>query len=308
VFQVAQAVEVIKMLLTESAERKRERILKKGSEDCDEEEEELMDDQNLQEEELLDEAASIVTALLKTDAQVFMQHCTPILNIYSAMLQAPDAADRRTALCVFDDIFENAISFSIGFLPQFLPIYLQQAVDVDADVRQAAVYGLGVLAQHGGEAFAPHVLQTAQALIAVISKADSRSDASVMATDNAISALTKVVVFQPNAVNLQELGPMWLSFLPVESDEVEARIVHAHLCTLTEANAPWLLGENYKHVPQLVSIFTKIVDGPLVDEPLQHRVVGQLQRFRAQMPQELLQAAWQSLSEAGRAKLQQYMT
>ena len=40
VLQVAQAVEVIKMLLTESAERKRERILKKGSEDCDEEEEE----------------------------------------------------------------------------------------------------------------------------------------------------------------------------------------------------------------------------------------------------------------------------
>ncbi len=109
--QVAQAVEVIKMLLTESAERKRERILKKGSEDCDEEEGELMDDQNLQEEELLDEAASIVTALLKTDAQVFMQHCTPILNITARCSRrpTPPTVGRR---CAFSTTFSRTPSLS----------------------------------------------------------------------------------------------------------------------------------------------------------------------------------------------------
>ena len=66
------------------------------------------------------------------------------------------------------------------------------ALPQDADLRQCAVYGLGVAAALHQAAFRPHSSAVLAALTAVISKPDARSEDNAMATENAISALGKV--------------------------------------------------------------------------------------------------------------------
>lgn len=306
--QVKLTVEAIKMILTESFDRRQELNSKKDDEDFDEEEGEVIEDEHAKEEELLDETASIVGALLKTCAKDFIDNATPVLDLYGQMLAAAAPTDRRQALCVFDDVFEHAMAFAAPMLGHVLPYFMKGAQDEDAEVRQAAVYGLGVCAQHGAATFAPMALEATQVLITVINKPDSRTDPNEMATDNAISALGKMLMYQAASVNPVEVGPIWLSYLPLTSDEVEAKAVHSQLTSLVEQSVPWALGDNYKNIPQIVVVFARILESEYADEATQQRIVQQLQRIRTEMPQELLQMAWTNLDETNRAKLQKFVS
>jgi importin-5 len=63
----------------------------------------------------------------------------------------------------------------------------------DPDLRQAAVYGLGIAAQHRADAFRPVAQQSSQLLLAIAAAPDAHSDANASATDNAVAALGKVL-------------------------------------------------------------------------------------------------------------------
>lgn len=62
-----------------------------------------------------------------------------------------------------------------------------------------------------------------------------------MATENAISALGKVLEFQPNLVDTaqsKQLADTWLHALPLVEDTVEAAIAHRMLVKFIEASDP----------------------------------------------------------------------
>jgi len=62
----------------------------------------------------------------------------------------------------------------------------------DGNLRQCAVYGLGVAAQHQRAAFAQVAQPAVAALMAVIRKPGAREEDNAMATENAVGALGKV--------------------------------------------------------------------------------------------------------------------
>ena len=73
-------------------------------------------------------------------------------------------------------------------------------------------------------------------LIQVIQAGDSREPENCNATENAISAVTKICKFQPQCVpNLNEVQNAWLTWLPVWEDTDEAEHVYGYLCELIEA-------------------------------------------------------------------------
>jgi hypothetical protein len=71
-------------------------------------------------------------------------------------------------------------------------------------------------------------------LLSVITKPDSREDENAPPTENAISSVGKIIVFQESELgaDVPELMKLWLSWLPIEVDEIEAKAVHKHLCNL----------------------------------------------------------------------------
>jgi len=57
---------------------------------------------------------------------------------------------------------------------QVLPVLLDASKNRDPNLRQCAVYGLGVLAQHRPEGFRQVATSAIQTLLAVINAPDSR--------------------------------------------------------------------------------------------------------------------------------------
>lgn len=64
-------------------------------------------------------------------------------------------ADRQWGLCIFDDVVEHCSPTSFKYAEYFLQPMLQSLGDSSPEVRQAAAYGIGVMAQYGGENYRP---------------------------------------------------------------------------------------------------------------------------------------------------------
>lgn len=71
-------------------------------------------------------------------------------------------------------------------------------------------------------------------LVRVIQSPDSRNKENVNATENCISAVGKVMRFRPECVNVNEILPHWLSWLPLNEDKEEAVHTFDFLCDLIE--------------------------------------------------------------------------
>lgn len=69
----------------------------------------------------------------------------------------------------------------------------------------------------------------------VISDSESRCDLpTTNATENAISAVTKICIHLENQVPLESILPVWFSWLPVYEDKEEAPHVYSYLCEQIE--------------------------------------------------------------------------
>lgn len=63
--------------------------------------------------------------------------------------------DRQWGLCMFDDVIEHCSPSSFKYAEYFLRPMLQSICDNSPEVRQAAAYGVGVMAQFGGDNYRP---------------------------------------------------------------------------------------------------------------------------------------------------------
>ncbi|MEQ2190335.1 hypothetical protein XENOCAPTIV_028750 [Xenoophorus captivus] len=123
---------------------------------------------------------------------------------------------------------------SFKYAEYFLRPMLQSLCDTSPEVRQAAAYGVGVMAQYGGDNYRPFCTEALPLLVGVIQAADSRSKENVNATENCISAVGKLMRSRPECVNVSEVLPHWLSWLPLKEDKEEAVHTFHFLCDLIE--------------------------------------------------------------------------
>lgn len=81
--------------------------------------------------------------------------------------------------------------------------------DPAPEVRQACAYGCGVLAQYGGEQFAAACAHALPLLQALVAEPDSRSIDKVNATENAISAVAKIIKYNSSLIDRDETIRHW---------------------------------------------------------------------------------------------------
>jgi hypothetical protein len=67
-------------------------------------------------------------------------------------------------------------------------------------------------------------------LVRIISAPESRDDDNGPATDNAISSIGKICLYQADKVDAAALLPQFVNWLPLEHDQEEATKVHKMLC------------------------------------------------------------------------------
>ena len=92
----------------------------------------------------------------------------------------------------------------------FLQPLVQYCKDKQPEVRQAAIYGCGILAQHGGEQFAQTLSMVMPILVETIIAPDAREPENMTVTENALSAVCKILKYNGSAVtNSEEIVGIW---------------------------------------------------------------------------------------------------
>ncbi|KAF0913161.1 hypothetical protein E2562_020287 [Oryza meyeriana var. granulata] len=259
--QVRSVVDGIKEVITASALRRRERTERAKAEDFDSEEEDLLREENEQEDEIFDQIGDCLGTLVKTFKTYFLPFFDE-LSIYLTPMLAKNktAEERRIAICIFDDVAEHCREAAVRYYDAYLPSLLEACTSENPDIRQAAVYGIGICAEFGGSAFRPHTGEALSRLYNVIKHPNALDLDNAMAYDNAVSALGKICQFHRDGIDASQVIPAWLSCLPIKNDLIEAKIVHEQLCMMLEKSDRDLLGHNNQYLPKIVSIFAEHTD------------------------------------------------
>ncbi|XP_057781116.1 uncharacterized protein LOC130999574 [Salvia miltiorrhiza] len=305
--QVRSIVEEIKQVLTASSSRKRERSERAKAEDFDAEEGELLKEENEQEEEVFDQVGEILGTMIKTFKGSFLPFFEE-LSSYLMPMWGKDktAEERRIAICIFDDVAEQCREEALKYYDTYLPFLLEACNDENADVRQAAVYGLGVCAEFGGSVFKPLVGEALSRLNVVIRHPNASQPENVMAYDNAVSALGKICQFHRDSIDSAQVIPAWLNCLPIKGDLIEAKVVHDQLCSMVERSDTDVLGPNNQYLPKIVSVFAEVICAgkDLATEQTANRMINLLRQLQHTLPPSTLASTWSSLQPQQQLALQ----
>ncbi|PON98072.1 Coatomer beta subunit [Trema orientale] len=309
--QVRSIVDEIKQVITASSSRKRERAERAKAEDFDAEEIELIKEENEQEEEVFDQVGEILGTLIKTFKASFLPFFDELSSYLTPMWgkdKTPE--ERRIAICIFDDVAEQCREAALKYYDTFLPFVLEACNDENPDVRQAAVYGLGVCAEFGGSAFRPLVGEALSRLNVVLQHPNALQAENLMAYDNAVSALGKICVFHRDNIDAAQVVPAWLNCLPIKGDLIEAKVVHDQLCSMVERSDQVLLGPNNQYLPKIVAIFAEVLCAgkDLATEQTASRMINLLKQLQQTLPPSTLASTWSSLQPQQQLALQSILS
>ncbi|KAE9602968.1 putative TOG domain-containing protein [Lupinus albus] len=309
--QVRSIVDELKQVITASSSRKRERGERAKAEDFDAEEGELIKEENEQEEEVFDQVGEILGTLIKTFKASFLPYFEELSSYLTPMWgrdKTPE--ERRIAICIFDDVAEQCREAALKYYETYLPFLLEACNDDIPDVRQAAVYGLGVCAEFGGSVFKPLVGEGLSRLNAVIQHPNALQGDNIMAYDNAVSALGKICQFHRDSIDSAQVVPAWLNCLPIKGDLIEAKVVHDQLCSMVERSDGDLLGPNSQYLPKIVSVFAEVLCAgkELATEQTAGRMINLLRQLQQTLPPATLASTWSSLQPQQQLALQSILS
>ncbi|KAF8681903.1 hypothetical protein HU200_045352 [Digitaria exilis] len=309
--QVRSIVEGVKEVIVASANRRIERTERARAEDFDSEEEELLREENEQEDEILDQVGDCLGTLAKTFKTYFLPFFDELSMYLTPMLgKDKTSEERRIAICIFDDVAEHCREAAVRYYDAYLPSLLDACTSENPDVRQAAVYGIGICSEFGGSAFRPHTGEALSRLYNVIKHPNALDLDNAMAYDNAVSALGKICRFHRDSIDASQVIPAWLSCLPIKNDLIEAKLVHEQLCEMLEKSERELLGQNNQYLPKIVSVFAEILCAgkDLASEQTASRMVNLLRQLQTTLPPSVLASTWSSLQPQQQLALQSVLS
>jgi len=303
--KVKELLDLVQLQILATHERRNK--LSKANPDGDVDDSYIIREEVAKEDDINSELAEVVGTLAKHHRNTFLVAFQDLAPLVLRMVQKEnEPSERQLAVCIFDDIVEYTYEQSFQLFKHFVPHMLEYASDTHPGVRQASCYGLGVCAQNGGPLFKPLVPKTLEVLIKVINEPNARdNEKTAPPIENAISSVGKIIQYQSDII-ADKLGPltdMWISWLPIEVDVIEARAVHNQLCHFIKTINSHVFGPNGKNLPKVLNIFGRIVDTDLVSPDTQKLIKEILTQMSKQLPPEMIQAALLSIPPESQHKL-----
>lgn len=234
----------------------------------DEEDLAVLKEENKNEHELQISLAEIFGILFKTHKQ----HCKELVQkLLSQVL--PEVAKQTSkhyqkfVLFILDDMIEFLGPDHLGpVYPQIVAQVCQYSASKFSAIRQASVYGVGMVAQHGGAAFQAQSglcldsLKTAISfqMDAATQEKKSKQTQFNHARDNAIAALGKIIKYQEANIDAAAIIPSWVSLLPLHHDLEEAQMQNEIFAEILITRPAMVLGANNEGLEQLAVILGTI--------------------------------------------------
>nr|CCA16520.1 importinlike protein putative [Albugo laibachii Nc14] len=269
------------------------------------------------------DAVGWVIKVHKTDFfSVFQSQLLSFVMEYVNLTQIP--AIRAQIICMMDDIIEHCQPLAAQHMTSMASHLLAGIQDPSAVVIQAAAYGIGVAAEKANQAFLPYASDSLQKLIQLILAlreylAHNENEETGAAHDNCVSAVLKLLVYYPNIADTKTLWSLWLSWLPLIMDIIEARDVHDRMLQLVSNNYTDLYGSEYSNLPGILKVLAALLDPNVSDnnevtndeeeysivsataKPQIHAI---LLKFRTEIDEAVLVKAWGSLTMKEQQHLQ----
>jgi hypothetical protein len=234
---VQKLTELFIFLIEESCERSHERESQRSDEDWDEESEANMAKITEKEDIALNMITDCIGCLFKLYGARYLPCFAPVFQKFSKWMDvSARPIEHQVIVCLFDDMIDHIQEASLPYSQYYIPAMLTLVASPYDFVRQACVYGLGAIAQRLGAHAAQVAQQAISVLLTVIQAVDSRKGNAVNATENAISAFGKWVQFQGAVLGdaHAQLMRMFLSFMPLREDRLEAQEVYERFCQMIE--------------------------------------------------------------------------
>ncbi|KAK8243541.1 armadillo-type protein [Phyllosticta capitalensis] len=275
---MSRFIESVESVLTDYQQRVAARLEEQAEQDDGEELSEEMafaieDDQTLLSD--MNKAFHVVFQMM---GPAFLPHWERLVKFYAAFVNNADPTQRQWAICILDDVLEFCGPQSWNYNQQIMEPLVNGMRDDVAANRQAAVYGVGVAAQKGGESWSDFVAACLPTLFEVIQRPNAREDDDVFATENACASIAKILHFNNSKVgNVQEVVAAWVDTLPIVNDEEAAPYAYAFLAQLIDQNNPAVLSK----APQCFTYVAQALEA----ETLQGNIATQIVRATKQLVQ-----------------------
>ena len=306
-----ETVKILDKTMVEHFKRQAERAGKRqgGEEDYDEGVEEQLEDEDDEDVYILSKVGDVVHAVFSQYRESWLPQFERLLPHFSRLLEPNHPwSDLQWGLCIFDDLVEYTGPTCQKYESLFLSRLLACVSSGQPEVRQAAAYGCGVLGQCGGQGFAAAASQAVPLLCEVIQQPDSRQPENVNPTENAISAVTKILQFNGSQVNMDQILPLWFSWLPVTEDVDEAPFVYGFLADLVEGNNPHILGANNSNLPRVIAVIAEAlaVEALPPDHAARQRIINIVKQVQGNAG--VFEACVASLSEPQKLAIKEILS
>lgn len=197
---------------------------------------------------------------------VFQSELLPFVMENIKLVQIP--AIRAQIICMMDDIIEHCQPLPGQQMSSFATHLLSGIQDPSAVIIQAAAYGIGVAAENANQAFSPYAPECLQKLIQLILAlreylAHNENEETGAAHDNCVSAVSKLLIYYPTIADTKAIWPLWLSWLPLKMDVIEARDVHDRMLHLLGNNFAELYGSEYANLPSILKALAALSGNPI---------------------------------------------
>ncbi|KAK0611170.1 armadillo-type protein [Immersiella caudata] len=214
-----------------------------AADDVEDDQEELLiaieDDQTL-----LSDMNKAFHCIFKYHGSAFLRPWERLIHTYEGFLKSTDPTQRQWGLCIMDDVLEYCGPESSHYANYISQPLLHGCRDESPAIRQAAAYGIGIAAHHGGAAWASFLGGAVQVLFEALQFPDARSEENVYATENACAAVAKVLHFNASAIpQADQIIAEWIKYLPITNDEEAAPYAYAYLTELIEKQHPVVISQ-----------------------------------------------------------------
>ena len=287
-------VQLIKTQLQKDEKRLKARAAEEAERDEDEEGSEEEEAEKEQEAEVLLTCIHLMAELLKLHgASAVTAIEAQLLSHVQPWLLGDEPTRLSLGLETLSLVIEHAgKDAGKKYVTAALPLLAAHLESEEPKLRRAALYGLGVIAEHGGKLLTrAAAADVAGKLLACLSAPDARYSANLDNSEVAAAALGKVLVHRAQAVDPSAALPVWLSFLPLRTDEDEARSAITSLCKLLEAEAPAVLGADGARFPAVLGAMAAAYEAEATGDEVSSRLKALVQSWNASNQAQLQQAA-----------------
>lgn len=220
----------------------------------DEEDILVLKEENKNENELQLSLAEILGILFKTHKMHVKNLVQKLLvDIIPLVEKQTSKQKQKFLLFILDDMVEYLGPDFLGpVYPEICSKICSYSNSKYSAIRQASVYGIGMIAQHGGAAFSTvkdvclvslkHAIEFQ--MDATTKEKKSKQTQYYHAKDNAVAALGKILKYQSNSPDVASLVPFWMQCLPLSHDMEEAKIQNEFLAESMLRASNVILGDN----------------------------------------------------------------